>query len=255
MKVLDEKKKEFSGKSAIVLGNGPSLNNLDFNLIKDSPDVITFATNQIADLCKQNNWKPDIYSSFFCGPFRGKKYKTLSGKMLNYEGSLEKAIEAQNDIRYITNNLETICFVHDWYKIFLEEKENIHFINPILWNRHKDFPSNGFDKFKLPKKFLWHCATAPLFQMCFYFGFKRIAIVGQDGYGGGKVNHFANYKGNKLNTDEHIIRANRSIYNLHNAVSNYAKKKKLSIYNLSEISIIDHYSEISLHNYLNQIDS
>jgi hypothetical protein len=36
---------------ALVLGNGPSLADVDFEMLKES-NVITLATNRIADICK-----------------------------------------------------------------------------------------------------------------------------------------------------------------------------------------------------------
>ena len=87
-----------------------------------------FATNRIAGICQINNWYPDIYSSFFCGPFTGKEYLTPDKKIINYSGSLEKGIDAQKDIEYVVKNKDTICFVHHWYKLFLQEQENVKFI-------------------------------------------------------------------------------------------------------------------------------
>ena len=49
-KILDSKREEYKNKSAIILGNGPSLDTFNFNLLKDRKDIITFSTNQIAAL-------------------------------------------------------------------------------------------------------------------------------------------------------------------------------------------------------------
>ena len=212
---------------------------------------MTFATNRIAGICKKYNWHPNIYTSFFAGPFIGKEYITPNKKKIFYPGNLELGLESQEDIKYSVNRIETISFVHTWYKLFLEERENIEFVKPILWDRFKDFPKNAFFKYKLPKKFLWHNATTSLFQICFYIGCKNIAIIGIDGY---KLetnnNHFSNYSGAEISTKEKKIRANRSIIKLQDAVSYYASKNDIRMHNLSKGSIIDHYQKHTLEDFL-----
>ncbi len=246
----EDVRKSLLGKKALVMGNGPSLDNLNFDLIKKDNNIITFSTNQIADICRRENWFPDIYASFFCGPLRGKRYSFPDGTSTNYNGSYEKALEAQEDIRYVVENERTTCFVHEWYQKFITPRKNINFIKPVLWNRHTDFPENGFEIFRVPNNFLWHNATTPLFQLCFFLGFKQIAVIGQDGYVQNRENHFLNYRGNELSTDAHIERANRSISLLHNAVKNYSDKNQIEVCNLSDISILKQYERTSLKDFL-----
>ena len=244
-------RKKYKNKSAIILGNGPSLDNLNFELLKQQDQILTFATNRIAGICQINNWYPDIYSSFFCGPFTGKEYLTPDKKRINYSGSLEKGIDAQKDIEYIVKNRDTICFLHHWYKLFLQEQENVKFIKPVLWNRFKSFPKNAFSKYKIPNKFLWHNAVTSLFQICFYIGCKNIAIIGIDGYDiNSEKNHFAHYEGHDMSKKNEKIRANKSIERLQEAVYIYAKRENINIFNLSESSIIKLYPKINLNEYL-----
>ena len=250
MKSYDEIENIFSDRKAIVLGNGPSLDNLNFDLIKENRDIVTFSTNQIADVCKRNSWFPDFYASFFCGPMRGKSYSFSDGTSISYPGSYEKALEARDDISYVVGNSKTTCFVHEWYREFLQESKNLNFIKPRLWNRHQPFPENGFELFKLPDNFLWHSATTPLFQLCFFLGFKKIAVIGQDGYREGRDNHFSKYRGNELETESHIKRANSSISLLHNAVKFYASKSDIDTFNLSNISILDQHEIITLEDFI-----
>lgn len=250
MKKIEDMKGLYNGRKAIVMGNGPSLDNLDFSLLKKNKDIITFSTNQVADICKKNDWFPNFYTSFFCEPLRGKPYSFPDGTSTNYGGSYDKALKAQEDIKYITSNKETSCFVHEWYRKFIFDEKGVNFIKPHLWNRHVDFPENGFDKFKIPNKFLWHVATTPLFQLCFFFGFKKIAIIGQDGYKSQGENHFSNYKGHELKTEEHINRANRKIHLLQNAVKRHAEKNEVDIYNLSTVSIINQHIDVNLDEFI-----
>ena len=247
---LKKSKNLFSNKTALILGNGPSLNDIDFNVLKTKKDIITFSTNRIAGICREQKWFPDFYTSFFSEPLKGKSYLTPDKKNIFYEGDLEKAIETQNDIRFITDNHKTICFVHLWHKLFLENRENIYFIKPKKWDRFKDFPKKGFERNKIPRNFLWHCATTPLLQLCIYFNFSNVGIIGQDGYNLNEFdNHYKGYKGNEHENIEKKIRANKSITLLHNAFKFSSKKNNLNVYNLSQASILTQYKTIKISEF------
>lgn len=248
---LKKSKNLFSNKTALILGNGPSLNDIDFNTLKSKKDIITFSTNRIAGICKENKWFPDFYTSFFSEPLKGKTYFTPDKKTIFYEGDLEKAIETQNDIKFITNNDRTICFVHIWHKLFLENKENVNFIKPKKWDRFKDFPEKGFERNKIPRNFLWHSATTPLLQLCMFFNFSNIGIIGQDGYNLDEFeNHYKGYKGYEHQNNAKKIRANKTIKLLHNAFKYSTEKRGLNVYNLSQTSILDQYRSLKISEFL-----
>ena len=189
---LENLKAKYKGKSAIIFGNGPSISEIDFELIRENKNIVTLTTNQIASICKKNDWHPNLYTAFFCEPLKGKKYKKPFRKSINYLGSYEKALLVQKDVQYMVENHNTVCFLNDWYDKFLRKVDNSHFVKPILWDRFVDFPKNAFKLFKVPENFLWNCATTPLFQLCFYFNFKKVAIIGQDGYQINAQNHYEN---------------------------------------------------------------
>ena len=248
-------KKKYKNKSAIVFGNGPSISTLDFDLIKENKNIITLATNQIADICKKNKWSPNLYTAFFCEPLRGKKYRVNLFKSLNYPGKYEDALLAQRNINYISKIHTTECFLNIWYKVFMKKKDNCHFIKPVLWDRFQDFPINSFELYKLPNNFLWNCATTPLFQLCFYFEFKNIAIIGQDGYFyDRKNNHFDGYKGSQPKELEKMKSANKRISYLLDAVKFYVNKKNINVYNLSLNSKFSQFKKITLEEYFLEID-
>ena len=252
---LDNLKAKYKGKSAIIFGNGPSISEIDFELIKENKNIVTLTTNQIADICIAKKFKPDLYTAFFCEPLRGKSYKINIFKSINYPGNFENALIAQKNILHLSNYKSTICFLNHWYKVFMKEKENCHFVKPILWNRFIDFPENTFEKYKLPKRFLWNSATTPLFQLCFYFELKNIAIIGQDGYfEDKKSNHYKNYEGYEHNTLEKMASANERINQLLDACKFYAIKRDLNIYNLSKYSAFNQFKKVSIEQYLDIIN-
>ena len=115
---LETLKEKYQGKSAIIFGNGPSVSNINIKLIKENKNIITLTTNQIAPICKKNDWYPDLYTAFFCEPLRGKKYKKFLRKPINYQGSYKKALLAQKDVKYMVENKYTECFINDWFEKF-----------------------------------------------------------------------------------------------------------------------------------------
>ena len=150
---LENLKAKYKGKSAIIFGNGPSISEINFELIKENKNIVTLTTNQIASICKKNDWYPNLYTAFFCEPLKGKKYKKPFRKTINYLGSYEKALLVQKDVQYMVENHNTICFLNDWYDKFLRKVDNSHFVKPILWDRFVDFPKNAFNRFQVPNKF------------------------------------------------------------------------------------------------------
>ena len=228
-----------TSKKALIMGNGPSLDKIDFDLLKSS-NVTTFACNRIAKICKENNWYPDFYTAFFAEPFRG---------TVRYPGSVERAIGARADINAITKNKATICHLHCWYREFINNAPNVIFHDPVLVDRHKTFNIDTFEHYKTPDYFLWHIAVTPLFQLCFEMGFKEIGIIGQDGHHVGGFNHFQGYEGPDQDPKK-MAKGNQRIINLQDAVSRYANNNNISIVNLSDTSVIKHYPYVKVQDFL-----
>ena len=234
----------------LVMGNGPSLRSVDFEQLNNS-NVITLATNRISDICKKYNWHPDYYAAFFCEPFRGENIKLSSGKSLSYPGSKKVAHETRADIDYVTSHAETTCYVHDWYRHFLEPKDNLTFNKPFKWNRFQELPLDCFDTFEAPNNFLWHIATTALFQLAFHLGPKTIGVIGQDGYDINKeLNHFDGYRGTEPESVKKSLFANERINRLHDAVKVYCDKNDVTIYNLSTESILKQHAHINFKNFM-----
>ena len=247
LKKLRQKNKD---KSAIIFANGPSINSINFELIKENKNLITLMTNQIADVCKINKFVPDFYTAFFCEPLRGKKYKLNIFKNIYYPGKIQDALIAQKNILHLTQNNTTECFVNDYYKVFMHENKKCNFVKPKLWDRFHEFPEKAFEKFKLPRNFLWHVATTPLFQLCFYFDIKNIAIIGQDGYFiNRESNHYKNYIGYEHSEYHKMESANKRISKLLEACNYYAAKKGIKIYNLSLESKFEQFEKITYEEF------
>lgn len=226
-------------KKALVMGNGPSLDLLDFSILKSS-DITTFACNKIAKLCQEKDWFPDYYTAFFAEPFRGTRYP----------GSIQAAQSARDDIAFMTQNKSTKCYLHDTYREFIADSENVNFHSPFLVNKRAPISETFFEDKKIPENFAWHVAVTPLFQLCFALGFETIGIIGQDGHDeNSKNHHYEGYEGPSQSKEKFKI-GNQRIIELQNAVSNYCKKNSIKIYNLSNCSVIEHYELAKFEDFL-----
>ena len=237
-------------KKAIIMGNGPSLNTFDFETLKKS-DVNTYATNRIAALCQDKDWVPDYYCVFFSMPHQGSKRlffdKTQGAKQYS-SGNLQEGLDAQKDINFVCKNKQTACYIHEWYKYFIEPASNIKFVTPTLWDRFKEFPMGILDDHKAPNKFLWWIATTSLFQLCVHHEVDTIGLIGVDGYNIDiKNNHYKGYKGADPGN---MIRSNKKIKRQHDVISEYLNRKNIKVYNLSENSILNHYQKTSFNEFL-----
>lgn len=236
-------------KKAIIMGNGPSLKELDFEKLKDSK-IPTYATNRIAGLCKKKEWHPDYYCVFFSSPHQGSRLITPAGEIKDYSsGDKNEAYSAQKDIEYLCNHESTECYVHDWYRYFLKgDYKNVNFTTPRLWNRFEEFPIGIMDKHSAPNNFLWWIATTSLFQLCVYHNVDTIGLIGIDGYNlDVKNNHYEGYKGSDPGS---MARSNKKIKRQHDVISDYLKRKNITAYNMSPNSIVDNYPNISFKSFL-----
>ena len=236
-------------KKAIIMGNGPSLSKINFDLLKESK-IPTYATNRIAGICRQKEWYPDYYCVFFAQPHQGSILKLPNGQSKNYSaGNIDEALETQKDISFVCENKNTTCYVHEWYRYFLKEQPNVSFVNPTLWDRFKEFPMGIMDKYSAPNNFLWWIATTSLFQLCVHHGIDTIGIIGVDGYDTSiKNNHYEGYSGADPGN---MKRSNKKITRQHDVISDYLERKKIKAYNLSEQSIIKNYPSIKIEDFYN----
>lgn len=231
------------------MGNGPSLSKINFDLLKESK-IPTYATNRIAGICRQKEWYPDYYCVFFSAPHQGNRLLLTSGEVKDYSaGNKEEALSAQKDIEYLCNQESTVCYVHEWYKYFLKgDYKNVNFTIPRLWSRFQEFPMGIMDNHSAPNNFLWWIATTSLFQLCVYHEVDTIGMIGVDGYDTSlKNNHYNGYAGSDPAC---MQRSNKKITRQHKVISEYLGRKNISVYNLSEKSIIEDYPHISFDDFL-----
>jgi hypothetical protein len=212
----------------LIIGNGPSVNSIDFNSLKETPGVSTLCCNRIDLLIKEENWYPDYY---FC-----------------FKSEVDE--NWKNSIQYVCRHKNIKCFLSKEFKSFLSNTSNVTFVKNLKEHyRHSPIPDNLFETSFDECQFKSYSATVPLFQYCFSRDVKTIGIIGQDGYiyNEGK-NHFNDSYGYEaLN----FKKSNDRIVLLHSAIQKHCRKNNIRIYNLTKESIIKNHSFLSFKEFLN----
>ena len=220
-------KDSYSSSKAIIIGNGPSLKQLDLGLLSKN-NIVSFAVNRISLSYDKTNWRPDFYFCFSS----------------NY-----KHKEWKNDIKNACLQKETKCFVHKDFRSFLPEQENIFFVDVFEHYRHSSIPDDLFS-ISPEKHFLKsYSATVSAYQLCFYMGIKNIGIIGQDGYVKEKQNHFdERYKFDPSNFEK----TNNRIIRLHKVIKKYCDEHGIKIQNFSKSCIIEEYPITEIMDFLKE---
>lgn len=229
-KKLNKLQGTLAGDKALIMGNGPSLAGLNLDLLEGS-GLTSFATNRISLIYNKTSWRPDFYVCFAQLP-------------LHHE-------EWRQSLRSATQEYKTTCFVHNKFSSFLEVSDNTTFVKNVHeHDRHSTVPSGLFSISPEDKFLKSFTSTVPLIQLCLYMGAKKIAIIGQDGYDlSRKENHFSKDYGFDPGSFE---KTNRRFNAVHNVLKKHVEENDIQVYNLSQISILEHYPKITLEQFLEE---
>lgn len=214
-------------KIALILGNGPSLQKINFDEILKNNQVVTFATNRINLVFGKTDWRPDYYVCF----------TSLSKTDSNWK----------NSIREVVNSKKTKCYLLPECKAWLGDKENVEYVKVFEHPRNGPIPSDLFS-IRTDDIFLKSfSATVPLFQLALSLEFKHLCIAGQDGYDSRRENnHFSKKYGYDPGNFE---KSNKRLINLHLVLKNHCENGLIKIENISDISILEmHDKSNRFHN-------
>ena len=233
---LSELKEKFSNKTkAVIVGNGPSTANVDWDKIQNCSareDILFLACNRISMIFDQTNWRPDIYVCLTSASLTEPQWQTSIDMCLENEQITSIVFDEYKKQFKLNKHYDNIIFV----KNVVEH----HRLAPI-WRNFIAMPIvNGIIKS--------YGATTSLFQICDFLEIKKIGLVGQDGYiyESGK-NHFDSGYGFETSNFE---RANNRILNLHKELKRYFGNKEVEIYNHSTKTIIENvYPYIDIENF------
>jgi hypothetical protein len=214
-------------KRAIVMGNGPSINNYDWDDLKKintetGNETIFLSCNRISNFYNSNNlvWRPDIFACF----------TRLSLHNEDWIESIDRCLKDENIYSFVNSKYKDVSNLKSFHN-------NISFNRNIIeTSRFKKIKPN-FINIPLDKGIIkTHSATATLFQIINYLNIKEIAIVGQDGYNLPEgENHFNN---SYEFEPKDFKRSNNRILNLHIEFKRYFKSKGCVIFNGSQQSIL-----------------
>lgn len=152
---LKKLKDKFKGKRCFIVGNGPSLNQLDLSLLKNE---YSFAVNGIFYKTREMGYKPTFY--------------------------------VVEDRHVMTDNIDEINKYDCDYKFFPSayKKQVTNFKNTLFFNMDVGFyveRSKHFEKSRFSKDCseVIYCGQSVTFinlQLAYYLGFKEVYLIGMD---------------------------------------------------------------------------
>lgn len=225
-------KNRYKGKRCFIVGNGPSLNSTDLDLIRDE---YTFATNRIYNIFGKTEWRPSFYVCV--DPIQ--------------------LIENKDDIKSMTNTIKFIsCRANltgeNCYKI---NDKRYYVINP-----YKDYKvkfSRDADRYITTHSTVTYVAM----QLAIYMGFEEIILLGIDHTfkvmtdSNNRIrinekinkNHFADQK----ESNQYIVFDANGANRDYEAVRNIANSRNITIINATRGGNLEVFKRQKLEEVLN----
>lgn len=160
-KELKKFKNIHDGKRCFVIGNGPSLQAKDLEVLKGSNEI-TFAANGIYHIYNETDWRPAYYMIVDITAYREWIKDGMKG------------------------NLES-CFISDYYYADVIRVENVNHFQSLS---HIEEDALGFSEDITNGIYTGRTVTYAMLQLACYMGVKEIYLLGVDWTGGkgtGKV--------------------------------------------------------------------
>lgn len=142
-----------SNQRCFIIGNGPSLNNLDLSKLKDE---ITFGVNAIYT----NYLNMGFYPTYYV---------------------LEDRLVAEDRADEINQYKESIKFIGNHLSYCIQSDEKTIWLNTIMdYRNYPNFPK--FSKNILRKVWVGGTVTYQCLQLAYYMGFHEVYLIGFDHY-------------------------------------------------------------------------
>jgi hypothetical protein len=242
-KVFEKYKNFHKGERAFLIANGPSLNDIDLDLLKDET---TFAMNRISLKYSETSWRPTYYL------FSSTNVRPDKPWHKEWRSSVTESISDEKITSFIADQFRSYIDPYmlfpnvKWFDKLSEKKPDIHgniseicFSTDVVERIDKTGTSMNL-----------------ALQLCYYMGFSEIVLVGAD-LGWSKdtgtksdPNHFdKTYTAEILKPDK----ANNQMRNVHSLSLKYFNKRDypVSIYNASSSTVLDVYPIIDFEAYIN----
>ncbi|WP_105167362.1 6-hydroxymethylpterin diphosphokinase MptE-like protein [Pseudoalteromonas sp. T1lg23B] len=146
---------KFKGKRCFILGNGPSLNKVDFSKLKNE---YTFGVNGIFYKTEECGFKPTFYVVE------------------------DKAVMNDNQER-INDYVCDYRFFPTHYRSKIKNKENCYFFRMNTGFYREESPNFGIPRFSTDASKRLYCGqsvTMMNLQIAFYLGFEKVYLLGMD---------------------------------------------------------------------------
>ena len=241
-KVFEKYKNIHKGKRVFLVANGPSLNDIDLDLIKDE---LSFAMNRISLMYDKTKWRPTYYLF----------------SSTNVRPDKPWAKKWQKSVRDFLATKETTSFVADMFRSYIDPYSE--FMNTKWFNSMTENKPDALGNIKetcfstdVVKRIDKTGTTMNLaLQLCYHMGFKEIVFVGAD-LGWTKdtgtssdPNHFdKDYVAEILKPEK----ANNQMRNVHSLALKYFLKRddKVNFFNASKKTVLDVYPIIDFESYI-----
>ena len=214
-------KDKYKGQRCFVIGNGPSLQIEDLNILEQFKEK-TFAANRIHHIFGQTNWRPTYYVSVDLGDYLFKELKEYldeSSFLAEHFYTNEKRIEGVNHFSMIN-------------KIYGDE--GVYFSDDIT----KGVASG-------------RTVTYAMLQFACYMGFSKIYLLGVDftfGEEGTNTHFCSDYnldeKDNELVRTQ-VVLDKEEIRQAYISARTYAKKHNIEIYNATRGGKLDVFERVN----------
>lgn len=146
---------KFKGERCFIVGNGPSLNKLDLELLKDE---YTFGVNSIFYMTERNGFKPTFYM-------------------------VEDNHVVYDNIDTINNYEVKYKFFPSTFKKVIKKTDNTFFFNMNRGFYEENSPNYCIPRFSInceERMYAGQSVTIMNIQLAFYMGFTEVYLIGMD---------------------------------------------------------------------------
>jgi len=214
-------KNKYKNERCFIIGNGPSLNHTNLNLLKDE---YTFALNQINLIYDKYDWTPSVYCSF--------------------SNRVEKTW--RDNILYNIRNLDVPIFLCKDYEKIITKELKINFIKTIGTSICNSKDKTQFHVNIEEYVTKYGSTLLSVLEVAIYMGFKEIYLIGTDlGYEKKNTHFDENYL--KLTNPS---RYNDDITNTHKLINNNIEQYGVKIYNATVGGDLEEYERVDFNELL-----
>lgn len=226
IKQNSELKNKYKGETCFILGNGPSIKNLDVSLLKDK---YTFAVNGFYESPLYEQLKPSVYCVYDKFEFANRKEELQ---------------------RMVIGNDHDMIFLFNRRAIGkIKDDRNCYYVYSTLLPTPRN---NSYDLTRNANTFinvLGFCVMCAI-----YMGFKRIVLLGNDfsRFASRKQHHFYDVD-KQIDRKESMfqeLQGNAIAINQHSFLYEYCKNNGIEIVNATQESLMDVYPIVDLNDYL-----